>query len=224
MKIISIICLIIFTAQGVCFAVDKVEIKDEADRINYSIGYQIGGDFQQQKWELKPDILTRGINDALKKNKPLLSLEEMNATLVSMKKKLVADQKEAAKKADAAFLAGNVKKEGVISLPSGVQYKVLKSGNGKQPTLQDNVTIKYRVSRADAQNTPADLPVLEPKTYPLKMALPGLQQVLPLMKEGSVWQIILPPGPALGSRGEALEGAGVLVYELELVSVQQGSK
>lgn len=223
MKKVLMVCLGIILTSGMSLAAEKIEFKNEMDRINYSIGYQIGGDFQKQQWELKPEILNRGISDAVNKSAPLLSQSQMNATLVDMKKKLVADQQLKSRQADGVFLTENAKKEGVTTLPTGVQYRVIKAGNGKQPTLKDNVTIKYRVSRVDGQDHAAGHADLEPKTYPLKKALPGLQQVLPLMKEGSIWQIVLPPGPALGGRGEALERAGVLIYDLELVSVQQGS-
>jgi FKBP-type peptidyl-prolyl cis-trans isomerase len=208
---------------NVCLAADKAEIKNEKDRTNYSIGYQIGGDFKRQGWELNSEVLLRGIRDATNRANPLMSPEQMSITLVNLKKKLEADQQTKAKEADGAFLAENSKKEGVVVLPSGVQYKVLKNGTGKQPTLKDSVVIQYHVSRVDGQKAAPVIPDSKPKTYALEKALPGLQEVLQLMKEGSVWQIVLPPGPALGTRGEALERAGVLVYELELVSVQDGS-
>ena len=167
-------------------------------------------------------MLLQGIRDAVNRANPLMSPEQMSTTLVNLKKKLEADQQTKAKEADAAFLAENSKKEGVVVLPSGVQYKVIKNGTGKQPTLKDSVVIQYQVSRIDGQKAVPINPDNKPKTYPLEKALPGLQEVLQLMKEGSIWQIVLPPGPALGTRGEALERAGVLVYELELVSVQDG--
>jgi FKBP-type peptidyl-prolyl cis-trans isomerase FklB len=222
MKTFLVGCVGTILMCNICLAADKSDIKSETDRINYSIGYQMGGDFRRQHWELKPEVLTQGMRDAMNSTEPLMAPTEMNVTLQDLKKRLVVDQQAAAKKADAAFLADNATKEGVVVLPSGIQYKVIKNGTGRQPTLQDSVTIQYRVTRVDGQTTPTSNPEGKPATYPLAKALPGLQEVLQLMKEGSVWQIVLPPGPALGSRGEALERAGVLLYELELVSVQAG--
>lgn len=216
-------CLGVILVSGVCLAADRLELKDETDRMNYSIGYQIGGDFQQQGWKINPEVLTRGIQDAINRNTPLMSPEQMNAALVNMKKTLLASQKDAAMNADAAFLKENARKKGVVVLPSGVQYSVLKDGVGKQPTINDSVTIKYRLSRVDRQPAVPGNPGGEPKTYALKKTLPGLREALLLMKEGAIWQVVLPPGPRMGSRGEALESAGVLIYELELVSVQPGS-
>ena len=222
MKKIIMGCLFVVLIHGLCLAESKVVPNNETDRINYSIGYQIGGDFQRQGWKLNSEMLTQGIRDAVENADPLISPEQMNTTLVSLKKKLVAGQQGSFKQAGAAFLTENAVKEGVVVLPSGVQYKVFKDGAGKQPSLNDSVTIRYRVSRVDGQAISTDYPSSKPKTYPLKKALPGLQEVLQLMKEGSVWQVVIPPGPALGTTGEALENAGVLLYQLELVSVQAG--
>lgn len=223
MKKILAGCLGVVLLSGVCLAADKAELRDEADRINYSVGYQIGGDFQRQGWKMNPEVLTQGIRDAIEKAAPLMSPEQMNATLVQLQKKVLAGQHEKGRQADAAFLTENARKGGVVVLPSGVQYRVLKDGTGRQPTLNDSVTIRYQVSRADRQPAVPGSPGREAKTYALKKTLPGLREALQLMQEGAVWQVVIPPGPAMGSRGEALESAGVLVYELELISIQPGS-
>lgn len=220
MKIVWLQCLSLFLIPGICLAADKIEIKTEMDKINYSIGYQMGGDFQRQGWKYNAEIMNRGILDATgNQTKPLMSTDEMNAVLIGMKKQLVADQQTTARQADALFLAENAKKEGVIVLQSGVQYKIIKEGSGKKPTLQDNVNIRYKVSRPGGKDIATGYPTTEPKIYPMKKALPGLREVLQLMKEGSIWQIVLPPGPAMGMKSEAIEKAGILVYEMELVSV-----
>jgi len=213
---------------GVCLAADKVELKTEAERINYSVGYQIGGDFKAQGVELSPEVLVRGIQDALKKSEPLLSQEQMNTTLSNLKKKIVADQQALEKKAaaknrqaSAAFLAENAKRKGVTVLPSGVQYKVLKEGAGKKPTLKDEVKIHYRITQVDGKELGSTYVGGKPRTSPLAKAIPGLQEVLPLMAEGAKWQIVLPTGAAAGGR-DPLDDMGVLIYELELLSVIPG--
>lgn len=209
---------------GVCMAAEKTELKSEAEKINYSVGYQIGGDFKAQGIELTPDLLVQGLRDALSKNEPLLSREQMNSTLVGLKKKVVADQQrlekqtaEENRKAGADFLKENAAQKGVTVLPSGVQYKVLRAGSGKKPTLQDSVVIAYRASRVDGREiagTDAD----SPKTYPVAKAIPGLQEVLPLMEEGAKWQIVIPMATAGGGR-EPLDDLGIVIYEMELISV-----
>jgi len=207
---------------GPAAAAERQGIDSEAGRINYSVGYQIGADFLRQGWVLDPELLLQGVRDGLAQSEPRISRKEMRTTLVNLKKKLTADELEKSRQAGAAFLAENAKKPGVVVLPSGVQYRVIREGTGKQPALTDQVTVRYQVRRFDAPGAAGGRAEASPKTYPLNKALPGLQEVLQRMKEGSVWEVLLPPGPALRSRGEALEGVGVLIYELELVSVQAG--
>jgi FKBP-type peptidyl-prolyl cis-trans isomerase FklB len=211
--------------SGLCLAADKKELKSETERINYSVGYQIGGDFKSQGVELDPDSLVQGIRDALKKKEPLLSQEQMNATLVDLKKKIVADQQTAEKKtavenrkASAAFMAENAKRTGVTVLPSGVQYKVLKEGTGRKPTLKDEVKVHYRMTQVDGKELGNTYVGGKPRTYPLQKAMPGLQEVLQLMPEGAKWEIILPTAATGGH--ELLDDKGVLIYEMELISVK----
>lgn len=209
---------------GMCLAADKVELNSEVEKINYSVGYQIGGDFKAQGIELAPDILIQGIRDALAKATPLMTQEQMNTTLINLKKKIVADQqrqdKQAAeenRKASAAFLKEHAKQKGVTVLPSGVQYKVLKAGSGKKPTLKDSISINYRVTRVDGKEI-ARTDANTPRSYPVAKAIPGLQEVLPLMEEGAKWEVVLPTAKAAGGR-DPLDDMGVIIYELELVSV-----
>lgn len=215
-------CLILLPC--ISMAAEKMELKTEAEKINYSVGYQIGGDFKAQGVELAPDLLVQGIRDALAKNEPLMSPQQMTTTLVNLKKKIVADQQrqeknaaEENRKASAAFLKEHAKQKGVTALPSGVQYKVIKAGSGRKPTLQDSVSINYRVTRIDGTEI-ARTEAGAPRSYPVAKAIPGLQEVLPLMEEGAKWEIVLPTAKAAGGH-EPLDDMGVIIYELELVSV-----
>lgn len=220
MKKIFTVFVGIIVMCGVSLAADKVELKDDSDRVNYSIGYQIGGDFQRQHWELRADVLMKGLKDAMNHEQPQMSQEEMNGVLQMLKKKLTADQQKEARENDKAFLEANAKKEGVVVLPGGVQYRIIKEGTGKKPTLADSVVIKYQVSRVVGKKIVAASAETKPTTYELKKALPGLRETLQLMKEGAVWEIVLPPGPSRGVRGEALESGPVLIYEMELLTVK----
>jgi FKBP-type peptidyl-prolyl cis-trans isomerase FklB len=219
MKSILIGFLALVLLSGVCFAADKKEFKNETERINYSVGYQIGGDFKSQGVELDPEALVQGIRDALKKNEPLLSQEQMNTILVNLKKKILVDQQESNKKAGAAFLTENAKQKDVTVLPSGIQYKVLKKGSGKKPTLKDEVKVHYRITRVDGKEIGSTYVGGKPRTYPVAKAIPGLQEVLPLMAEGAKWQIVLPTATASGGH-EPMDDMGVLIYELELINVK----
>lgn len=209
--------------SGVCFAGTGKELKDEQSRINYSIGYQIGGDFKRQGLKLDSELMVQGLRDALANNPPLLTLEQMNTTLVDLKKKLTSDQFVNSKQNEAAFLTENAAKKGVVVLPSGVQYNIIKDGTGTSPTLKDSVTIKYQASRVDGKGITTAYPDSPAKTYKMESALPGLQEVLKMMKAGSVWRVVIPPGKPMGNKGEFVENSGVLVYTLELVSIKTGT-
>lgn len=217
--VLFIVGLIMFSAPGA--NAGSIRLDTETERTSYSVGYQVGDDFQRQGWEIDPDALVQGLRDAIDKSEPRLSREEMNATLVNLKKNLVVEQQVAKKQADAAFLAANAKQPGVTVLPSGVQYRVLQEGSGKKPAAQDSVTILYRVSRSDGRQIGSTEPG-KPKTYPVAKAIPGLQEVLQLMAEGAKWQIVIPSGLATGDR-DPLDDTGVIIYDLELVSVQSAT-
>jgi len=151
---------------------------------------------------------------------PFLTYETVQS-LSDLKRKIVVAEQTNAKKAGQVFLAENAKKEGVTVLPSGVQYRVIKAGAGKQPTSGDSVTVKYLVHRINGQRASANSSnATECATYPLNKVRPGLQEVLQLMKEGAVWQIVVPPGAAQGGYRDTLDNAGVLVYEMELVAIK----
>lgn len=207
---------------GYLFAA-PVDLNSEAGRINYSIGYQVGSDFKKEGWTFDAERFVQGVRAALENTTPALSPAEMNKTLTDVKKRVLASETRSARESDTSFLAQHAREDGVVVLPSGVQYKVLRTGEGKMPTLKDSVTIQYKVSKAGGPEIATAYPESKPRTYALNKALPGLQETMLMMKEGSRWEIVLPPGPALGNRGEALEPAGILVYDLELISVQSGN-
>jgi FKBP-type peptidyl-prolyl cis-trans isomerase FklB len=220
--IIGIVGLILLC--GVCAGEDKPVLKDEKDRINYSVGYQIGGDFQRQGVELNPEMLVQGIRDALGEIQPLMTEEEMRTTLVDLKKKIVTEEEKQRKarvekfrEEGRKFLVENAGKEGVVTLPSGLQYKVLQEGTGKKPTLKDTVTVNYRGTKVDGTDFDSSYKDGKPATFPLSNVIPGWQEALPMMKEGARWKLFLPPKLAFGDKGP-LEDQTV-VYEIELISV-----
>lgn len=228
----NILCVIRMTGMtiltltaSVCIAAESTAQSDVNDLLNYSAGYQVGSDFAKQGVEPDPEMLTQGVWDAIqKKNKPRFTQEQMNKALTELRKKSVEDQQVTDKrtaaehrKASAAFLKENAVKEGVMTLPSGVQYKVLKAGSGKKPTLHDEVRVHYRIAKIDGKEVASTYVGGKPRSYPLTKAIPGLQEVLPLMSEGAKWQIVL-PATATGGR-EPLDDMGVMIYEMELISV-----
>ena len=122
---------------GLVCAQDTLKLEDETARINYSLGYQIGGDFKRQGIELNREAVVKGMQDALSSSEPLMPQQEMNDTLVELKRKVVAEQlakqREAELEKVAAgkkYLEENAKKPGVVTTPSGLQYKIIEAGSG----------------------------------------------------------------------------------------------
>ncbi|OHB32688.1 MAG: hypothetical protein A2X84_02310 [Desulfuromonadaceae bacterium GWC2_58_13] len=208
-----------------CWGASEMALTTDKDKINYSVGYQIGGDFKRQNLELKPEALVKGIEDALSGGKPMMSDEEMQTTLIELKKKIVAEQEAQQTRATAkfreegkVFLEENAKKEGVVVLPSGLQYKVIKDGTGKQPTLADRITVNHRGTLINGKEFGSSYRHGKPDTIELTKTIPGWQEALPMMKEGAKWELYIPSNLAFGERGP-LEGNAV-IYEVELLAVE----
>ena len=208
--------LLIATSATVAFAADKVELKNETDQISYSLGYQIGGDFKNQKVDINADAVIQGIQDALAGSTPALTPQEMNALLVSLKQKVVSVQQRESIRSSKEFLAANLQKPGVKELPGGSQYRVITAGSGASPTLEDTVDIHFITKRADGSTIATTHSEKAPRAYQVKKMLPGLQKALVQMKPGAKWEIFIPPS----GRNEMMEGGGVLIYELELITIK----
>jgi FKBP-type peptidyl-prolyl cis-trans isomerase FklB len=205
-------------------AQEALEIKTDADRISYSLGYQIGGDFKRQGVEMRPDAVVRGISDALSGAQPLMSPDEMHETLVELKRKVTSEQQgrrgEEAEKRRAegrTFLEENAKKEGVVALPSGLQYRVISEGTGRAPGPQDRVRVHYTGTLIDGSVFDSSVKRGKPATFPLNGVIKGWTEGLQLMKEGGKAQLFIPPQLAYGDRGPLADRT--LIFEVELVSV-----
>ena len=216
-KLLFMLLATLFLSNFV-WAADELKLKDENDKVNYSIGYQIGGDFVKQNIDLKTEIIVKGIQDAIKANKPLLTQEEMNKTLIDLKERIIAEQRQKESEAGLAFLADYRKKDGVVELPVGVLYREVTAGEGTPPTVQDTVTIHYITRTIDGQEVSSTYTDNQPKTYQIGRMMPGLRDVLLKMNKGSKWEVVVPLGQ-MSSTGKEYLGQGVLVYEIELVSI-----
>ena len=184
-------------------------MKEEKDRVSYSVGYQIGGDFKQQRTDIDPDAFLKGIEDALAEAEPPLSPEEMRAILQEMKAKILAGQRQQKQTAveqyrgeGREFLAANAKKEGVVVLPSGLQYKILREGTGRTPGPDDRVTVHYRGTLIDGREFYNSRRGKEtPETFHVGAVIKGMSEALQLMKEGARVAAFHPGGPGLRRAG-----------------------
>jgi len=204
------------------------EVKNNKDRISYSLGFQIGRDFKKEKMDLDADAFLKGVNDALARKKPAIEQEEMTSTLSDMKKKLRTRQR--AEKVEMVerrlgggkkFLEENAKKEGVITLESGLQYKVLREGTGEKPGPTDKVKVHYKGTLIDGTEFSSSYRKGEPKIFHVNGVIKGITEALQLMREGAKWQIVLPPELSFSRRSEL--GYRTVIYDLELISIVAAS-
>jgi len=207
---------------------DELTIQSHKDKVSYAFGVDLARDLKRQKEDLNVDLLVRALTDALAGKNLLITDEEVTATL----KTVEAEQKhdfehakmmiaERNRKAVEAFVAENVKKEGVVTLPSGLQYKILKQGDGKMPMLDDHVVCHYRGTLVDGTEFDSSYKRNQPATLPVKGVMAGWTQALQMMPVGSKWQIFIPPQLAYGER--SVSGIGpnaMLIFEVELISIQ----
>jgi len=203
---------------------DETTIKTENDKISYSIGFQIGGDFKRQGVELSPDTLIKGIQDALQGKSTLMTEDSMHLTLTNLKKKIVAEEQKQKqlvtkeyREEGQLFLTKNANKQGVVSLPSGLQYKVLKKGKGKSPTKNDTVTVHYIGTLIDGNEFDSSKRTNKPATFSVGGVIAGWTEALQLMQEGDQWQLFIPPELAYGEHGPLANRT--LLFDVELISV-----
>jgi FKBP-type peptidyl-prolyl cis-trans isomerase FklB len=217
-------------------AADRQPLSTPAEELGYALGFRIGqriiADHRAMGTPLDPAALARGLADAVRDTPPQLDEAGFRRVLSAFEKQmqekdreLAGRMAEAAKKnlaAGAAFLAGNAKQPGVITLPSGLQYTVLKEGAGPKPTLDDVVEAHYRGTHVDGTEFDGTEPGGEPAAFPLRGVVPGWQEALPLMKVGSKWRVWLPPELGYGDAGSppAIEPNEVLVFEIELLAIR----
>jgi len=206
----------------------KMTLETQKDRQSYAIGVEVVRNWKRQGIDFDLDILIRGMKDALSGNKLLLTEEGLRTTLnlfsTDLRRKkaeamLIAQQDN--KKNGDAFLAENRAKEGIVTLPSGLQYKILKEGSGKKPTETDTVECRYRGTHIDGTEFDNSERSGQPATLKVSEVIPGWREALKLMPVGSRWQLFMPPELAYGHRGSGRVGPyETIIYEMELVGVK----
>lgn len=210
-------------------AAERRELKSQKEKVSYSIGTDAGRNFKRLGIDLDVDLLVKGLKDALAGEKPLLSEDEfrdaMNAYREDLKEKQLQAIKAAAeenKKEGDALLADNKSKQGVVALPSGLQYKILKAGDGKKPTEKDTVVCNYRGTLIDGTEFDSSYKRNEPATFPVKGVIKGWTEALQLMPVGSKWQLFIPPQLAYGPRGVGgvIGPNATLIFEVELLEIK----
>ncbi len=213
-------------------AEEAPKLADQKDKISYSVGMDIGTNLKNQEIEIDADLLARGVKDAMSGGETLLSDEEARETLMALqqdlREKALERRKQDAeknRKEGEAFLAENRNKEGVVSLPSGLQYKVLRPGDGASPKITDTVETNYRGTLIDGVEFDSSYKRGQTAVFPVNGVIAGWTEALQLMKVGDLWQIYLPPELAYGERGAGPIGPNAtLIFDVELVSIKSDSE
>ncbi len=193
------------------------------------MGMNFGTGLRKQSVDIDPAILARGLRDAFSNGKTLLTEDEARAVLTQLQNDLRKKHQELAqqvgdanKKEGVAFLAANKTKDGVVTLPSGLQYKVLQEGAGPKPAPTDTVVCNYRGTLLDNTEFDSSYKRGQPATFPVTGVIKGWTEALELMPVGSKWQLFIPAELAYGERGAGgqIGPNATLIFEVELLSIQ----
>jgi FKBP-type peptidyl-prolyl cis-trans isomerase len=217
------LCFLSFQAMA-----DDQALKTERDKVNYGIGVEMARNFKRQGIEVDPDLVMKGLKDGLKGQDLLMTEKDLRKTMENFQNDQRLKQREARRlagekarnaKEGEDFLTLNKTREGVVTLPSGLQYKVLRHGKGKKPGDIDTVEIRYRgtlISGAEFDSSG------QPRTMKVTDTVPGLAEGLKLMPVGSKWRLFVPPALAYGERGSGsvIGPNTVLIFELELLGIK----
>ena len=204
-------------------------LKTQQDKSSYALGMNLGRNLRKQSVVVEPDVVVRGLKDALAGGKTLLTDDEAQAAVVALQNDVRARQQEKMqqlgeknKKDGDAFLAANAGKEGVVTLPSGLQYKILTPGTGPKPAAADSVVCNYRGTLIDGTEFDSSYKHGQPLTFQVGKVIKGWTEALQLMPVGSKWQLFIPPQLGYGERGAGADIGpnATLIFEVELLSIE----
>ncbi len=207
------------------------DLESEKGKLSYAVGWDLGADIARRGEDFDVEALISAIRDSAAGRDPQVEAAEMRRLLTELQERVREEQIAALQqlaednqaKAD-AFLAENQNKTGIVVLPSGVQYRIIEEGNGSRPGLEDTVSVHYRSSKVDGIELDSSFARGVPQEFTVNQVLQGWQEVLPLMKVGSTWQIFVPPELAFGQRGNppAVGPNEALMFDLKLLEIVDG--
>ncbi len=225
----SLLTLVVLAVPALASAQAPAPLATGKDRLSYAMGMDLGNQLKARSVDIDPAVFAKGLRDALSGGKTLLSEDEAKAVISELQGAMAAQQAAAAKASGEknktegeAFLAANKEKEGVVTLPSGLQYKIVTPGSGKTPTLADTVVCHYRLNLVGGKEVDSSYKRSQPITIPVKGSIKGWTEVLQLMPVGSTWQVFVPSALAYGERGGGADIGpnSTLVFEIELVAIK----
>ncbi|HWZ44029.1 MAG TPA: FKBP-type peptidyl-prolyl cis-trans isomerase [Candidatus Saccharimonadales bacterium] len=204
-------------------------LKDQRDKVSYALGMSLGTNLHRQAIDVDANIVAQALKDAIGGGKLLLTEDEMKAALTQLQTDMRAKQEEKRKeltegnkKDGAAFLAANKTKEGVVALPSGLQYKIITAGTGPKPTAGDTVVCNYKGTLINGTEFDSSYKRGQPATFPVSGVIKGWTEALQLMPVGSKWQLFIPSEMAYADRGAGpdIGPNATLIFEVELMSIK----
>lgn len=230
MILLSVLCAFLLAGQS--FAAGEQETTDstksQKDKLSYSLGYDVGRRMKKSL-DIDPDIFIKAFSEGFAGNKAAMTEQDMRDALIELQKDLkekqYAEMKRVSErnlKEGSTFLAENGKKEGVVTLASGLQYKILERGTGKNPRKSDRVKVHYRGTLIDGTEFDNSHKTGQPATFEVDQVIKGWTEALQLMREGAKWMLYIPPTLAYGEQGTPRGRIGpnqTLIFEVELISV-----
>lgn len=229
MKINWVVALALLIGAAQANAQQGAVLKDQKDKVSYTIGVNIGNNLKKQGIDINPELIARGLKDAVTGTKTLLTDAEMAEVMAAFQKvqqQQISDLAAKNQKEGAAFLAANKTKEGVKTLPSGLQYKVIKAGTGAKPKVGDTVKANYKGSLIDGSVFDSSEQHGGPATFQVDRVIKGWTEALQLMEVGSKWQLFIPSELAYQETGagEVIGPNATLIFDVELVSIEPAKK
>ncbi|WP_316348989.1 FKBP-type peptidyl-prolyl cis-trans isomerase [Desulfuromonas acetoxidans] len=211
----------------------EVSVETLQQRVSYSVGLDVARNFKENEFELDTDLILQGIKDAQNGAQPRMSEEQIASTMEEFQQHMMEQYQQrmarqstenATKEAD--FLAENGKKEGVVTLDSGLQYKVVEAGSGASPTAENTVRVDYRGTLLDGTEFDSSYKRGEPAEFQVNRVIPGWTEALQLMKEGATWELYIPAKLAYGERGmgQVIAPNSMLIFEVKFHSIVDGEE
>jgi FKBP-type peptidyl-prolyl cis-trans isomerase FklB len=204
-------------------------MESDQQKVSYIIGRQIGGDFKKQSIEIKFDEFFQGVRSSFLGEASEIKEEEVTRVMAAFQEKMKAAHEELAgeaskmnKELGEAFLTENKKVEGVTTTESGLQYRVLESGNGATPEVTSEVETHYEGTLIDGTVFDSSYQRGETVSFPVNGVIPGWTEALQLMKEGDIWELAIPSELAYGDQGAggAIQPHATLKFKIELIKVK----
>lgn len=199
------------------------------DKINYSIGVRVGRELSLQKIVFNQEYFLLGLKDGMSNKLSFMTDEEIHTTMANLQKEIAQRRKEEIKEKaiknvaeEKKFLAANKNKKGIVTLPSGLQYRIINNGKGDSPKITDTVNTHYRGKLVNGTEFESSYSKGRPAKFPVNTVIPGWREALQLMKPGAKWEIFVPSKLAYGEHdaGPIVGPKACLIFELELLSVE----